>query len=592
MEGFLQDLRYGSRMLLKHRGFTVIAILTLALGIGANSAIFSVVNAVLLRPLQFKEPDRIVKLWETLPQGGTGTVSVPNLEDWREQSDAFTGLAAYEFKDFTMQGQDNPERISGASVSANFFDVLEARPLLGRGFLPGEDRAGGDRIAVLSYQLWQSSFGADPQIIDKTVPLGGESLTVVGVMPPEFKFPSRLTALWVPLVFSPGQLASRGSHAFFAVGRLKPGVTLEQAREQMKTIGKRLEQQYPDQQAGRSVMVIPLQEEVVQNVRPALLILLGAVALVLLIACTNVANLLLARASGRRKEIAIRTALGARRGRLVRQFLTESVLLSLLGGALGLLLAYWGLNALLALAGGFLPRAGEVGLDQRMIGFTLVLSILTGVGFGLAPALMASRADVQGTLKESGNAGSSAQRSKLRGALVVTEVALALILLIGAGLLIKSFMRLQSIESGMRPGGVLTLRVSLPESKYATPQSAAAFYQQLTERLSNLPGVEAAGAINLLPLQQSGYNGDIEIEGREPFPKGQEPLVEFRASSPDYFRALGIPLLSGRFFSAQDQENSSPVVIINQTLARQLLANEDPIGKRIRALGPDWKTVV
>jgi putative ABC transport system permease protein len=585
-----QDLRYGARLLLKHPAFTIVAVLTLALGIGANSAIFSVVNAVLLRPLPFKEPAELVTLSETTAQFDKGSVSVPNFRDWREQNNVFTDLTAYQFENFSLQEGDHPERVVGATVSANFFDVLGVAPRLGRAFHRGEDEAGNNRVVLLSDKLWQRNFGANPKVVGQNIFLGGESYMVAGVMPPEFQFPSRLTEVWVPLVFTPEQLKSRGNHAFLVMGRLKQGTSLEQAQQQMTGIARRLEEQYPDQQAKRGIRLMLLQEEVVRFVRPALLVLLGAVGFVLLISCTNVANLLLARAAARQREIAIRMALGAGRLRLIRQFLTESVLLSILGGAVGLMVAKWGVDGLLALAAGYLPRAGEVALDWRVVGFTLLLSLLTGIGFGLAPALQVSKTDVQESLKEGGNAGSSQRRNRLRSLLVIAEVASALVLLVGAGLLIRSFMRLQQVNAGVRPENVLTLTISLPEAKYAKPQMAARFFTRALDRIKSLPDVEAAGVINILPLQRTGFNGDVEIEGQS-YPAGQEPLAEFRAASQDYFRALGIPLLSGRFFNAQDREDAPVVAIVNRTFVHKFLGDQDAIGRRIRPGGEEWVTI-
>jgi putative ABC transport system permease protein len=592
-----QDIRYGARMLLKQPSFTVVAVMTLALGIGANSAIFSVVNAVLLRPLALSEPDQLVNLYETLPQGGgaLGSVSTPNLFDWREQNDVLTGIAAFTHADFSLQGTDSPQRIVGASVSANFFNLLGVAPLMGRGFVEGEDQPGNNHVVVITEQLWRRNFGADPQIVGKDIALNGENFTVVGVMSSGFRFPSRRIGAadaWVPLVFSQSQLANRGSHWLGTFGRLKPGVSFEQAQEQMSTIGSRLEQQYPNQQLGRNIKLASMHEDAIRAVRPALLILLGAVGFVLLIACTNVANLLLARAAGRRREIAIRTALGAGRGRLVRQFLTESMLLSTLGGVAGLIIARWGVDGLVALATGILPRSGEVALDGRVILFTLGITALTGLIFGLAPAIQVSRADVQSALKEGGNAGNSPQRNWLRGALVVAEVSSSLVLLIGAGLLINSFMRLQQVDSGLRPENVLTCKITLPSGKYPTPDSMSNFYKQLFDRISSLPGVQSAGGTNMLPIQQYGNNGEITIEGQPPDPSGHGPLVEYRFATPDYFRAQGIPLLAGRFFTEQDQQNTEAVLIVNQTFARQLLPNEDPLGKRILNFGPNGAKII
>ncbi len=592
-----KDLRYAIRQFMKKPAFTAVAVLTLALGIGANAAIFSVVNAVLLRPLPLGEPDRLIKLWETFTPGGQsqafqGTVSVPNLKDWLEQNDVFTGIATWQFSSLGLQGQDHPERALGATVSANFFDVSGVQPVAGRGFAEGEDTAGRNRVVVLSDNLWRRNFGADREIINRSITLGGEDHTIIGVMPAWFRFPSASTELWVPLVPTESQIQSRGSHWMFAMGRLKPDVPLERAQEQMTSIARRLEEQYPNEQAGRSIKLIPLQEETVQNVRPALMVLLGAVAFVLLIACTNVANLLLARAASRRKEIAIRTSLGASRARLIRQFLTESVLLAVVGGALGLLLALWSLDALLALAADSLPRAGEVGLDWKVVGFTSLLSIATGIVFGLAPALQSSKMDVQSVLKESGAGGASARRNKVRSLLVVVEVASAMVLLVGAGLLIKSFIRLQETETGFKAENLLTMGVALPQAKYSTPQAVPAFYRQTLERIAALPGVEAAGAINLLPIQQTGFNGGIEIEGQGPYPPGQAPLAEFRVVTPDYFRAMGIPLLTGRSFDDRDQEKSTPVILVNQTLVNKFLDGENPLNRRIRAGSPEWAMIV
>ena len=592
-----QDIRYGARMLFRQPSFTIVAVMTLALGIGANSAIFSVVNAVLLRPLALGEPEQLVNLYETLPQGGgaLGSVSTPNLIDWREQNDVLTGIAAFTPADFSLQATDSPQRINGAGVSHNFFDLLGVAPLMGRGFVEGEDQPGNNHVVVISEQLWRRNYGADPQIVGKEITLSGENFTVVGVMSSGFRLPSRMIGAadaWVPLVFSQNQLANRGSHWLATFGRLKPGVSLEHAQEQMSAIGSRLEQQYPNQQQGRNIKLVPMQEDAVRSVRPALLILLGAVGFVLLIACTNVANLLLARAAGRRREIAIRSALGAGRGRLVRQFLTESLILSAMGGAAGLLISKWGVDGLVALAAGILPRAGEVALDGRVVIFTVGVSLLTGLIFGLAPALQVSRADVQDALKEGGNAGNSPQRNWLRGALVVAEVSSALVLLIGAGLLINSFMRLQQVDSGLRPENVLTCKITLPLSKYPTSDSMANFYQQMLDRVSTLPGVQAAGATNMLPIQQYGTNGEITIEGQQPDPSGHGPLVEYRFATPDYFRAMGIPLVTGRFFTEQDQQNSEPVLIVNQTFARRLLPDEDPLGKRVLNFGPNGARII
>jgi putative ABC transport system permease protein len=592
LELIMKDLRYAFRMLRRKPGFTAVAVLTLALGIGGNTAIFSVVNAVLLRALPYTEAERLVSVYESLPQGGTGSVSVPNFMDWRAQSDAFAGLAAYQFGDFNLREEQQPVRAVGATVTANFFDVLGATPQAGRAFLEGEDQAGHDRVVILSDRLWRRSYGADPNVVGQDILLGGEKYQVVGVMPPSVEYPASVD-LWVPLVFSDRQLASRGSHWLIVLGRLRPNVSFEQAQEQMSTIGRVLEQQYKAQQEGRGVALARVEEEVVQGVRPALLMLLGAVGFVLLIACTNVANLLLARAAARRKEVAIRSALGAGRWRLMRQFLTESVLLALLGGAAGLLVARWTLQALSTLAFGYLSRQGEVSLDWKVLAFTAALSVLTGVLAGLAPALHVSRADVQETLKESGNAGSSARGTWLRSGLAVAEVAAALVLLVGAGLLVKSFLRLQRVETGLRPEGVLTMRVSLPAARYDTTEKSTLFYREVLERVSALPGVEAAGVINLLPMQRFGNNGEIQVEGRAPLPPGRVPLTEYRLASAGYFKALGIGLLAGRVFEPADESGAARPVVVSRELVRTFFPEGDALGKRIRSAGGgDWWTIV
>jgi putative ABC transport system permease protein len=580
MQTLFQDLRYAARMLLKTPGFTAIAILTLALGIGANSAIFSVVNAVLLRPLMYKDSEKLIRIYEGLPQGGTGSVSVPNLKDWREQNDVFAEIAAYQWGNFNLAVQDQPERIIGANVSSEFFEVLGTPAQLGRTFQKGEDQAGGNRVVVLSDQLWRKNFGADANLVGKNISIGGENFSVIGIMPPQFKFFS--SQMWVPLVFTEQQLASRGSHAFNVLGRLKQDRTLAQAREEMTTIARRLEQQYPEQQENRSIKLVPLQEDNVRVIRPALFLLLGAVGLVLLISCTNVANLLLSRAAARRSEIAIRAALGAKRGRLIQQFLTESVLLSLLGGLCGLLLAKWGTDVLVSMATGYLPVMTEISLDWRVLGFTLALSLLTGIIFGLAPALHISKTDLQDAIKDGASGGASRRGSWLRGLLVVAEVAAALVLLVGAGLLLKSFLHLQRVNPGFRTENVLTMRISLPDGKYKSAGATTGFYRELLDRVAPLPGVEASGVINLLPVLQGGYNGEFTIVGQEPDRSGKPPLVEIRTISPDYFRALGVPLVAGREFNARDQETSEPVAIVNQTFARRLIPNQDPLGKYIQ----------
>jgi putative ABC transport system permease protein len=592
MNTLLQDLRFAVRTFAKQPGFTLVAIITLALGIGANSAIFSIINGVLLKSLPFKAPENVIKLWEYIPGGFQGTVSVPNLKDWREQNSVFSQIAAYQFQNFGLQSKDAPERVRAAIVSPEFFDVLGVPPQLGRTIAEGEDQEGKHRVAVLSHELWQSKFAADADIIGKPMLLGGEDFTVIGVMPASLRYPSQTTDLWVPLVISPQQAVSRGSHLFFALARLKPGVTFQQAQEEMSGIARRIEEQYPDQQTNRGILLIQAQEEMVRRIRPALVVLLVAVGFVLLICCTNVANLLLARAAARRKEIAIRLALGAGRLRLLRQLLTESALLSLLGAGLGLLIAYWGVQLLVKLATGILPRANEVTLDGRVVLFTFGLALVTAMVFGLAPALQATRADMQNDLKSSSTATGNQQRNWLRGMLVVGEVAAALVLLIGASLLMKSFARLQQTESGLQSENVLTAGIALPDSKYKTLEEISRFHQQMLEKVSALPGVQSAGIISKLPLQEWGYNGTIQIEGQAPRPLNNNSFVEFRAVSPDYFNVLGIGLRAGRLLNNNDQAGTSSSILINEALVRQFFADQDAVGKFISRGGTDKYQIV
>jgi putative ABC transport system permease protein len=592
MNTLLQDLRFAVRTFGKQPAFTLVAIVTLALGIGANSAIFSIINGVLLKSLPFKEPENVIKLWEYIPGGFQGTVSVPNLKDWREQNSVFSQIAAYQFQNFGLQSKDAPERVRAAIVSPEFFDVLGVPPQLGRTIAEGEDQEGKHRVAVLSHELWQSKFAADADIIGKPMLLGGENFTVIGVMPASLRYPSQTTELWVPLVISPQQAASRDSHSFFALARLKPGVTFQQAQEEMSGIARRIEEQYPDQQTNRGILLIQAQEEMVRRIRPALVVLLVAVGFVLLICCTNVANLLLARAAARRKEIAIRLALGAGRLRLLRQLLTESALLSLLGAGLGLFIAYWGVKLLVKLATGILPRANEVTLDGRVVLFTFGLALVTAMVFGLAPALQATRADMQNDLKSSSTATGNQQRNWLRGLLVVGEVAAALVLLIGASLLMKSFARLQQTESGLQSENVLTAGIALPDSKYKTAEEISRFHQQMLEKVSALPGVQSAGIISKLPLQEWGYNGTIQIEGQAPRPLNNNSFVEFRAVSPDYFNVLGIPLRAGRLLNNNDQAGTSSSILINEALVRQFFADQDAVGKFISRGGTDKYQIV
>jgi putative ABC transport system permease protein len=595
MSTFMNDVRYGLRMLFKSPGFTLIAVLALALGIGANSAIFSVVNAMLLRPLPFPEPERLAVIWETNPNLGANLrlrneASPANFKDWIAESTSFENIAAFRWADYNLTGGDLPEQLLGHPVTVNMFDTLKTRPLVGRTFLPDEGKAGASRVVVLSYKLWQRRFGGDAALVNQNITLNGESYTVVGVMPPEFAFPVAASELWVPLRFEGELMESRRAHFLYTRARLKPGVTLAQAQTEMDTIAARLRQQYPESNTDRGVRLVSLHEESVHQLKPALLALLGAVGFVLLIACANVANLMLARATARHKEIAIRTALGASRWRVVRQLLTESVLLSLLGGALGILLALWGVDLLLASVPKefslFFHGWDKIGLDKWVVAFTVGISLTTGILFGLAPALQASKLDLNESLKEGGRtSGGGGSRRGLRGVLVVAEVALALVLLVGTGLMIKSFIRLLDVRPGFDPQNLLTMQLALPAARYAEDEQVLAFYGQLEERLKAQPGVEGVGFINYLPMAGSGGTATFVFEGRPAPPAGQYPEANFRIASPDYFATMKIPLARGRNFNARDRADAPRVAVINETLARLYFPNEDPVGKRL--LRPD-----
>jgi putative ABC transport system permease protein len=594
-----QDLRYGLRMLVKNPSFTIIAVIALALGIGANSAIFSVVNTVLLRPLPYKEPDRLVMVWEEATQQGfpSNTPSVANFIDWRNQNQVFEGMAATARQSFNLTGVGDPERIDGRRVSANLFTLLGVEPQLGRAFLPEEDRPGANRVVIISHGLWQRRFGSDMNITGKSLNLNGESFTVVGVMPPQFQFPSREDEMWVPIAFDSEEAANRGRHFLEVIARTKPGITLQQAQAEMNTIAARLQQQYPDYNTRVGIALTPLHEQVVGDIKPALLVLLGAVGFVLLIACANVANLLLARAAGRQKEIAVRIALGASRLRLIRQFLTESVLLAALGGIVGLMLSLWGVNLLKAFIPKNISQAQAITVDARVLGFTLLVSLLTGLIFGLAPATQASNFNLNETLKEGGRDTAAGSRgNRIRGLLVIAEVAVSLILLIGAGLLINSFLRLRNVDPGFRTDKLLTMQVVLPESKYPDQTRRSAFYTDLVRRVEALPGVKSAAVTNSIPLVFQGDSFYISIEGRPDPPPDQRTDVVTRVTTPHYLNTMGIELLKGRQFVEQDRADSPPVAVISETLARRFWPGEDPLGKRIKAGSSDsdnpWITII
>src|SRR5215213_4517152 len=590
MNNLIQDIRFGLRMLLKSPSVSIVATIALALGIGANTAIFSVVNAVLLRPLPFPDADSLVAVFETVPQLGRsrGSHSYPNFLDFRAQNTVFERVSSYHGGDFIMTGRGEPARLQGSVVTADLFPLLGVQPMLGRTFLPDEDKpTETGRVVVLSHSLYQRRFGGDPSILNQPITLDGIRFTVVGVMPPSFEFPIQNdpAELWTTIAGDASGkepvTGQRGAHFLRVIARLKPGVSREQAQAEMETIGARLEQQYPDTNTNRSLRIEPALTALVGDIRPTLLILLGAVACVLLIACANVANLLLARATGRHKEMAIRSALGASRIRVIRQLLTESVLLSIVGGGAGLLLAVWWSDLLVALGKDDIPRAIHIGMDWRVLGFTLGVSLLTGLIFGLAPAFHSSKTELVDSLKEGGRGTSEgARRNRVRNVLVVTELAIAVILLVGAGLLIQSLWRLRNVNSGLQPENVLTFNVVLPEVKYKSDKQGQ-FFIDLKQRRESTPGVQSASAILPLPLSGDRFVISFDIEGRPMAPK-DHPSADFFATGVGYFKTMGIPIVKGRDFDDRDKHGATPVVIITETFARQHFPNEDPIGKRIK----------
>jgi putative ABC transport system permease protein len=601
-----RDLRYGARMLLKKPGFTAMAVLTLALGIGANTAIFSVVNAVLLRPLPYAEPGRLVALWEGNTQRpmSRNAISYPNFFDWRAQSQSFERMASYYTIPMDLTGIATPVNLRGATVSPDLFATLGVKPLLGRWFVAEEENP-GIRAAIISHSLWQRQFGGDPNIVGRSLTLGGRPFNIVGVMPTGFQFPIEASPVEVWVTSSvdgektdpkePAPYENRGSQFLVAVGRLKPGVTIEQAQAEMNVIAGNLEKQYPDSNTRSGVRLIPYHNDLVYDYSEALWLILGAVGCVLLIACANVANLLLARATARYKEIAVRAALGASRRRVIRQLLTECLLLSLVGGLLGLLLAWWGTEALVKLIPEDMPRLAEINLDRWVFGFTLLISVVTGVVFGLAPALQASKIELTEAMKE-GSRGAGGGRGRLRSALVVAEIAIALFVLIGAGLLLQTFRRLQQVDLGFKAGNALTASVILPVTRYPKHEQVTAFYQALLERVKALPGVEAVSAIAPLPLSGDMFRISFEVEGRN-IPKGELPSSHFRSISLDYFSAMKIPLLAGRAFTERDNASAPGVVIVNKTFANRHFPNENPIGKHIKPGvsvegEPVWREIV
>jgi putative ABC transport system permease protein len=610
METLVQDLRYGWRTLTKSPGFSVVAVLTLALGIGANSSIFSLINAVLLRPLPFKEPERLVSVWERRASSNDANLPISGHEfaAWRDQSNSFEGLSINQGAGLNLTGAGDPVSINALQVSADFFAVLGIQPILGRTFLAGEDKAGSNNVVVLSEELWKRRFGSDPEIAGRAVNLNDKSYTVVGVIPTLDFIPDMVLPINLP-----GEIEKVGKHSHQVVGRLKPGVTIEQAQAEMVQIAARLEQQFPTNNVGHGVQVVSLHQDAVGDVRGPLLILFGAVAFVLLIACANVANLLLSRAASRQKEIAIRTAMGAQRARLIRQLLTESCLLAFIGGGIGLLLALWIVDLLPKIKAVNIPRIDHVNIDGRVLAVTIGLSLLSGIITGLAPALRSSRQNLVELMKEGARSSAGGARRRIGNLLVVTEIALALVLLAGGGLMVKSFIRLVRVDPGFDPHNVLRVDLSLPGPRYPKPEQLIRFYDGLMARIKALPGVEVVGATTQTPLGPGDNWSFFSIEGRPPAAPGQETNAAMRTVSVDYFRAMKIPLRKGRYFTESDarialpvmrwfeqqpypehynESQPAPVIIINETMARMYFADEEPLGKRMRIIASPWLTIV
>jgi putative ABC transport system permease protein len=588
MSKFLQDLRYGLRTMLKRPGFTLIAVMTLALGIGSSTAIFTVVDAAVIRGLPYRSPNELYHMWERTPQKefDQREFSYPDYQDYLQNK--VVDIAAYTGGGTILNGNGESERVFAPSVTANFFSVLGVDAIRGRTFQTDEDKQGGPRVVVLTYGLWQRRFGGNEQILGQQLDLAGNSYTIIGVLPQSFQFAMRPADLFMPYQPTQNQLTRRYMHGTNLIARLKPGVTAAQAQAELSLVTSRIEQQYKDSHAGVTLKLIPLQEQVVGQVKPILMILLGAVGFVLLIACANVANLLLTRSLTRQKEVGIRVALGASRRRVIQQLLTESVLLSLAGGVVGLLLAFWGTGALVSMLPpnqiNALPFLQTLKVDARMLGFSFGLSLLTGIIFGLAPALQSTRLELTGVLKEGGRNSSGSVSQRLRSGLVMTEIALAVVLLVGAGMLLKSLVRVLRTDPGFNPENVLTMTVALPAAKYNEAPAQVNMQDQIQQKVKTLPGVTGVGTVNILPLQP-GNTTRVNVEGEPIPPPGQELEANIRTVSDDYFRTLGVPLISGRMFDGRDEANGQQVVIIGKTMADRMFAGREPLGRRLKYAG-------
>ena len=585
MTGFLKELKQALRRLWKTPGFTLAALIVLALGIGANTAIFSIVNGVLLRPFPYRHPDRLVQLYHVPPAKqfpgiDTFPLSAANYLDWERQNDVFDSSAIYSFTSLRMTGSGDPKVLQGSRVETSFFPTLEAQPLLGRMILPGDEQPGHEHVIVLSHKLWKSDFGGNRDIVGKNVELNGQAYTVIGVMPSDFDKPS-YAFFWTPLVWDPAEKAVRGEHHFYALARLKPGVSIAEAQANLGTIAARLAQQYPADDAGWGAKVIGLREDTVSDVRKPLFILLGAVVFVLLIACANMANLILAKTLDRRKEIAIRTALGANRARIIAHVLTEAILMSIAGGALGLIVAQYGTKIVVDFFGSNLPRVQEISVDGTVLAFTFGIAVLTGIVAGAWPAWRMSKADPQDALKQGGRTDAASGGRRTRNALVVVEVALSLVLLVGAGLLIRTLWNLRGVNPGFEPEHVLTMSVGVAETDYSTPEQEWAFLDEVLRRVRALPGVKAAGVTDSLPLTGGGSIQPVAVEGQPAVDMSHQPEVGVRVVSPGLMDAMRIPLMRGRRFSESDTATSNQVLIISEAMARQFWPNENPIGKRL-----------
>jgi putative ABC transport system permease protein len=588
----IQDLRYGARTMLRAPGFTAMAVIALALGIGANTAIFSVVNAVLLRPLPFDQPDRLVQLWHTPPQATFPgmkefAVSPANFIDWRSESRGFQGMAAYGFGRYTLTGSGHPEAIRTCAATSGLLSILRVRPLLGRDFLDGEYEPDHDHEVVLSYGLWRSHFGGNPEIVGKNIELNGQAFTVIGVMDAGFQFPiasdpDDLAQMWKPLAWSDRDRAVRDNHNYGVVARLRDGVSLRQAQAELDAISNQLAQRYPSDNKGWGAIAVPLRDDLVGDVRPALLILLGAVALVLLIACANVANLILSRTLSRRKESAVRAALGATRRRLLQQAFAETLLLAVFGGALGLIFAHYGVTLIVRFLAQRLPRSNEITLDGWVLAFTLGVSLFTGFAAGLLPALRMAKGDLNEALKQGlGRTVADSGGSRTRNVLVISEVALSLMLLIGAGLLIRSLWMLRNSNTGFDADHVVTMAVSIPTGKFSEPEQQVSYFRRVLDRVRGLPGVGSAGLIDSMPLSDDGSHQPISIEGRPALAMADQPEVEVRLVSPGYMSAMHISLLRGRDIDDSDVAGRPGAVLISQSMAKAFWPNQDPIGKRL-----------